>query len=345
MDDRMRRVVLELSRGLAVQEKDRLAEAGTFVEIEDLATEIGDELVKQLAQSMLAERADEAAAALGQACPDLPEWLFQSDVVAEISDLAKREEDLGDEAAAVPVAEPERESDPESESEQSDRRKGFAWSPRVVSREVIATTDTASIGSHLEWVAWEMGVTAARRQAFVGDGASSIWNVHKKHFSHMTGILDLTHGLSYAYRAAAVCDNPGLYRRWAVAIWQGRVDDVIGELAQIQQEIGSPPKDASADDPRQRIHRALTYYTHHRSRMNYPEYRRQGLPITSSLMESTIKQLNLRIKGTEKFWSQATAEAVLQLRADYLSDSRPMDGFWPRWRKRLTGSNRYATKA
>jgi hypothetical protein len=79
--------------------------------------------------------------------------------------------------------------------------------------------------------------------------------------------------------------------------------------------------------------------------MNYPEYRQQGLPITSSLMESAIKQLNSRIKGSEKFWNKNTAEAVLQLRADSLSDSRPLDKFWPRWREYLTGTNRYRTNA
>ena len=48
-----------------------------------------------------------------------------------------------------------------------------------------------------------------------------------------------------------------------------------------------------------------------------------GLPITSSLMESTVKQLNRRIKGTEKFWTEAGGEAVLQLKADNLCDSDP----------------------
>ena len=61
--------------------------------------------------------------------------------------------------------------------------------------------------------------------------------------------------------------------------------------------------------------------------MNYPEYRKQGLPIRSSHMESAIKQLNERIKGSEKFWSGRGGEAVLQLRADLLSDSQPLLAF------------------
>ena len=70
MDDRLRRQVAELARGLAVTEKDRLAKLGTFVEIEDLMVEIGDELTKQLTQNLLAERAEDAAATPHHACPE-----------------------------------------------------------------------------------------------------------------------------------------------------------------------------------------------------------------------------------------------------------------------------------
>ena len=38
--------------------------------------------------------------------------------------------------------------------------------------------------------------------------------------------------------------------------------------------------------------------------MQYDAYRREGLPITSSHMESTVKRFNRRVKGTEKFWSE-----------------------------------------
>ena len=270
-------------------------------------------------------------------CPEFPDWLFTSDVVAEIASLAQRRET------------PENEED--STSEEGDSRldlegqSGFEWTPEIVSREVIASTEGSEVARHLECVAWEHGITSAPRQAFVADGASSIWAIHQKYFSQMTGILDLMHALSYAYRAAAVLEEEGLYRRWARAIWQGRVCDVLAELQTHQDRLGLPPQDTSADDPRQRIARAITYYTNQHSRMNYPEYRRLGLPITSSLMESTIKQLSRRVKGTEKFWKQPTAEAILQLRADSLSDSQPLRDFWAHWQQKITGTNRYRTCA
>ena len=52
-----------------------------------------------------------------------------------------------------------------------------------------------------------------------------------------------------------------------------------------------------------------------------------GRPITSAHRESTVKLLNRRVKGSEKYWTERGAEALLQLRADHLSTSQPMLAF------------------
>ena len=55
--------------------------------------------------------------------------------------------------------------------------------------------------------------------------------------------------------------------------------------------------------------------------MDYVRYRREGLPTTSAWMESAVKELNYRVKGTEMFWNNPVgAEAILCLRAATLSD-------------------------
>lgn len=70
MDDQLRREVSEFIEGLAVREKERLAALGTFVEIEELTAEIGDEVARQLARLELSRRAEEMAAAEVHACPE-----------------------------------------------------------------------------------------------------------------------------------------------------------------------------------------------------------------------------------------------------------------------------------
>ena len=266
--------------------------------------------------------------------PELPEWLARSSVVAELAKIAEKS------GVSETLACPEEQAC--SEERCSNATGDVTYEPpKLVSREVLASGDDAeSFGWQLAARAWQRGFPGAERLAFVADGAHAIWTIQQKHFSRATPILDLMHALSYAYSAAdAVADND--YPQWARWIWQGEVDRVIGALGDHQHRIGKPPPDASPSDPRERVNRALVYYGNHRSRMNYPEYRRLGLPLTSSHIESTIKQINRRVKGTEKFWSQPTCEVVLQLRADYLSDSAPLDAFWLRHQASQTGSNAY----
>lgn len=64
----------------------------------------------------------------------------------------------------------------------------------------------------------------------------------------------------------------------------------------------------------------LTYLENNQTRMDYPRYRREGLPVTSALIESLVKEVNYRVKGTEKFWNDDLhGEAILYVRAALLS--------------------------
>ena len=44
------------------------------------------------------------------------------------------------------------------------------------------------------------------------------------------------------------------------------------------------------------------YLNNNKRRMNYPDYERQGLPISSGTMESFCKQLGQRLKGPGMRW-------------------------------------------
>src|SRR5204862_803002 len=74
------------------------------------------------------------------------------------------------------------------------------------------------------------------------------------------------------------------------------------------------------DDPRKILVEELGYLERNQGRMDYPRYRHQGLPWTSSHVESTVKLFNRRVKGSEKFWGENGAEAILQLRAAFLCE-------------------------
>ena len=194
--------------------------------------------------------------------------------------------------------------------------------------------------------AWYQGFAAAAAKVVVSDGSSAIERVQERHFSHYTSVLDLMHALSYALAAARAATRTAeqahrLYTRWAEFICKGKVELVINELDEIQQCLGMPAEDASAEDPQELVRRTFVFYTNHKHRMNYPEYRRQGFPLTSSVMESSVKQMHRRVKGSEKFWSNVDGEAILTMRGDYLSDNHPLETYWKVAQSDATGERRY----
>jgi hypothetical protein len=204
--------------------------------------------------------------------------------------------------------------------------------PQPLVKSVVATRQgIEALGRRLVASAHARGFSAAQRKAFVADGAAANWSVHSKHFSHYTPILDFTHAVCYVYAAAlagrSLHEAWPEYCQWAQWLWDGHVEALVAAVAGRSQALGPPQEDDPETSPRQIVARTLGYLQNQRARMHYPQYRRQGLPITSSHVESTVKQINRRVKGTEKFWDQG-AEPLLQLAADHLSETRDLDRFW-----------------
>ena len=73
--------------------------------------------------------------------------------------------------------------------------------------------------------------------------------------------------------------------------------------------------------------------------------RRKLAPVDYRLINETteraVKQFNARVKGTEKFGGEEGAEAILQLRADHLSEDQPLEAFWQRRQASATGQRPY----
>src|SRR5207245_5343517 len=157
----------------------------------------------------------------------------------------------------------------------------------------------------------------------------------RKWFWCLPPIADFVHPLTYLYMTATavsanVCGRWQLYVGWMTQCWQGGVADVIAgmeaRLAHMEPHTG--PGKLPATDPREGLWRTSGYLRNNEEHMNYAEYRKQGLPVTSSLVESLIKEINYRVKGTEKFWDNPEgAEAILQLRTAVLSDDDRLRAF------------------
>jgi hypothetical protein len=276
-------------------------------------------------------------------CPQIPKtFLHPARMSKLVRELKKR---------APPREEAAKETDDVEAGTQALRDNDKRWEPpEVQAKQLVATRRSwDQFGPMVAAAAWKWGFFAAQRKAFLGDGAENNWTMHRQLFSSFEPILDFIHALAYVFAAAMAGrgfkEGWAVYERWIQWVWSGAVAKVIAELEVRQAEVGKPAKDEAEGSPRAVVARALTYLGNNKERMCYHDYRCQGLPITSSYVESAVKQINKRVKGTEKFWNEAGAEEILQLRADYLSDGDAMQAFWKRREAGETGQNRYRRAA
>jgi hypothetical protein len=213
--------------------------------------------------------------------------------------------------------------------------RGHDWRPQRLTRTCVSSmADSHEFGRQMEREARRRRFFEALARAFLGDGLAWNWAIQQKHFPDFIAILDFIHPLAYLYAVACVMASNAqeIWRRYltmARACWQGRVDDVTAALAEwLAREGIDAAHPLEENDSRQAVADALRYLTNNRERMDYPRYRRLGLPVTSALMESLVKEVNHRVKGTEKFWNDPNgAEAILQVRAAALCDDDRLAGY------------------
>lgn len=245
-------------------------------------------------------------------CPDLP-TTFRT--TARVAKLTEKQE-------------PNNDAPPDDET----HRVRYSGPKRVLRTVLASMASSDDFGPMMEREARRRRFFESFRRAFIGDGLPWNWTIWKKHFRSFIPILDFIHAIHYVFNASmCLADNEAdgwdVYVRAITLCWQGRVDAVIQRWTDACRHRGIDVEGKLADDdPNKPLVDAVRYLTNNRSRMDYPTYRRLGLPVTSSPMESLVKQINLRVKGTEMFWDDPDgAEAILRLRAASLSDDGRLD--------------------
>lgn len=251
--------------------------------------------------------------------PKPPQCFLDRDHVAKLTETAKTKENADREKRFT--------AEKDSPTKRPGKRRPAEHKPQQIHRTLISSMRNSNqFGRQMQREARRRKFDQAPRRAFVGDGLSCNWKIQQQHFENYVAILDFIHAVSYLHRASIVCCGKGNvawenYSRWMTLTWQGKVAEVIEELLAHQLRLGESPADAEDDDPREQLRQVLGYLQNNCQRMDYARYRCEGLPCTSAWMESAVKEINYRTKGTEMFWNNpAGAEAILQVRAASLSD-------------------------
>ena len=257
--------------------------------------------------------------------PQLPRALAQPEHVRRLVQEVKR-------LVATPAESTVKEADQTVAEEPPLFPKSKDYRPRPLVRTVVASmAGSDRFGELVAAEAQRRGFYRASRRAFVADGQKCNWTIHQRHFRDFVPIVDFIHAITYVYAAAMAVDPAHgwrLYLEWATACWQGRIAEVLAALRAWTIDHPTPDAPPLANDPHEIVRQALGYLGNNAARMDYPRYRRDGLPVTSTLVESLIKEINYRVKGTEKFWDDPDgAEAILQIRAALLSEDEPLYRF------------------
>lgn len=254
--------------------------------------------------------------------PEPPECFTDPRHVAKIAET---------QALSVASAQPARnnEAPPTSDSEPEIERPVAAadWRPRRLVRTVLSSiAPSKSFGKQMEREAKRRRFGEAKIKAFLGDGLPWNWSIRKAHFQDFTPILDFIHVLSYLFvTAKAVRSVPqdawDQYVVWMRGAWRGEIAQVLEELRAWRTKLGEPAEGAPDQDPRVILRTTIGDLENNQERMKYPEYRQAGMPVTTAWMESLVKEMNYRVKGSEMFWNDPEgAEAILQVRAAALCD-------------------------
>ena len=192
--------------------------------------------------------------------------------------------------------------------------------------ESAASRDTdeavSEFAQRVDREARRRGFDQARRRVVLGDGALWIWNLADGQLPGAVQIVDLYHAKEHLSEVAKAIYGPtsDLGRQWAKTrhdeLDQGKLDALLHALRVHAQHN---------DEAR----RCLDYITRNQDRMRYPDFRAQGLCVSSGVVEAGCKvAIGTRLKRAGMHWTVAGANAIAALRCCKLSGR--FEGFWER---------------
>lgn len=170
--------------------------------------------------------------------------------------------------------------------------------------------DVAQFTKDLEMVASRIPMDRVS-VALLGDGADWLWNAMVKCFPNGRQVLDYYHCAEHVYDVAKIQHSDSLSaQQWAegtiARLFMNDTDAVINGL-----KCTKP----SCPEAEKELIKFINYLSNHKHRLNYEEYRDNGLPIGSGGIESSNKHIcHVRLKRSGAWWLEENGNTMLGLR-------------------------------
>jgi hypothetical protein len=162
----------------------------------------------------------------------------------------------------------------------------------------------------------------------VADGAADNWSFLTPHSSKQ--ITDFWHASEYLAEAAEAI-FPGKKEQRQKKEWLDerchKLKHLKGAAGRILKELTQKIPDIRNKSRLQKLNKAITYFTHQKSRMNYYAMVQQALPIGSGVTEAACKMIvKQRLCQSGMKWNEKGASIILSLRT--LERSSRWEPFW-----------------
>lgn len=199
---------------------------------------------------------------------------------------------------------------------------------------VGAIESSEQFGPRIFTEAIRRGIRSAEKVIVLGDGAPWIWTLAGEHFPGATQIVDLYHARQHLSDLAKVLYGSGTSKaeEWAKA----RIDELdddependepdAGGVEAVLAAMGRlrPTAETVQDE----LRKAIEYFQTNAERMQYQQFRRQGLFVGSGVVEAGCRTIvGRRLKQSGMHWTVRGANAILTLRCWDLSGR--WEHFW-----------------
>jgi hypothetical protein len=167
-----------------------------------------------------------------------------------------------------------------------------------------------------------LGAAYAAVVEFIADGAEWIWERVERltrlaeiPAAHVVEVLDFYHASQYLYETLEKCGGLPTPRRQAL---YKRLRHTLRHETNGIKVVQAALQALAITRRGQVISRALAYFETHAARMQYAALDAAKLPVGSGQVESAVRRvINLRFKAPGSFWTEATVNGLMHLRAAF----------------------------